>query len=190
MSIGAVILAAGASRRLGRPKQQIVLGSETLLERAVRTAGEAGLSPVIAVVAQAALIEPLQRLGALVLLNRHADEGMAASIRVGVRGADSLKASGIVVMTCDQVAVTPKHLIALCAEPLRVTASEYAGRKGVPAYFPAAAFAELMKLTGDAGARELLRVAATVVDESLALDVDTEEDVARAERWLASEGLQ
>jgi molybdenum cofactor cytidylyltransferase len=49
MSVAAVILAAGASRRLGIPKQDLVLGDETLMERALRTAQEAGLSPVIVV---------------------------------------------------------------------------------------------------------------------------------------------
>jgi CTP:molybdopterin cytidylyltransferase MocA len=190
IKIAAVVLAAGASRRLGRPKQQVVLGGETLVERAVRVAMEARLAPVIAVVAEAALLEPLQRMGAIVLLNHKAHEGMSTSIHVGVKWALGVAASGAVVMTCDQVAVTPEHLRALCAEPQRVTASAYAGRKGVPAYFPAAEFETLMKLQGDAGARELLRVAAAVQDESLALDVDTVEDLAKAQLWLTgSSGL-
>ena len=49
MRVGAVILAAGASRRLGEPKQLLVLGGETLLERAVRVARTAGCSPVVVV---------------------------------------------------------------------------------------------------------------------------------------------
>jgi CTP:molybdopterin cytidylyltransferase MocA len=64
-------------------------------------------------------------------------------------------------------------------------ASAYAGRKGVPAYFPAESFTALSELRGDVGARELLREAAAIEDESLALDIDTEEDIAKAERWLA-----
>jgi CTP:molybdopterin cytidylyltransferase MocA len=184
--IAAVVLAAGASRRLGRPKQEVVLGGETLVERAVRVAVEAGLSPVLVVVrAEGDSGRSLQRLGALVVWNDRADEGMAASIRLGVEAARALKVTGAVVMTCDQVAVTADHLLALCAEPERVTASEYSGRKGVPAYFPAASFAELLKLEGDAGAREILRASASVRNEAVALDVDTEEDVAKAERWLA-----
>jgi CTP:molybdopterin cytidylyltransferase MocA len=185
--VAGVVLAAGASRRLGRPKQEIVLGGETLVERAVRVAMEAGLAPVVVVVAEASLIEPLQQMGATVLLNRKAYEGMSTSIHAGVRWVLGGGASGAVVMTCDQVALRAEHLRALCAVPERVTASAYAGRKGVPAYFPATSFAELMNLEGDAGARELLRSSEAVVDESLALDVDTEEDVARAERWV--EGL-
>jgi CTP:molybdopterin cytidylyltransferase MocA len=181
-----VVLAAGASRRLGRPKQETVLGGETLVERAVRVAMEAGLSPVIVVVnAECSFAERLRERGCVMVINDQAAEGMASSIRSGAGVAQQAGSAGAVVMTCDQVALRAEHLRALCADPQRVTASAYAGRRGVPAYFPAASFEELMKLAGDAGARELLRGAEAVVDESLALDVDTEADVARAEKWLA-----
>ena len=61
-----------------------------------------------------------------------------------------------------------------------MVASEYAGRRGVPAYFPASAFKELMGLRGDVGARELLRGARAVELPGGELDVDTPEDLARA----------
>ena len=177
----AVVLAAGASTRLGKPKQLVVIGGETLLERAVRTALEAGLSPVIVVVHDAALIQPLKALGAQVLLNRRYYEGMSTSIHAGVRFAEGTKADGVVLMTCDQPMVTAEHLRRLTASGA-VTASQYAGRLGVPAYFPAASFAELMQLTGDIGARELLRGAAAIELPGGELDIDTPADLAEAER--------
>jgi CTP:molybdopterin cytidylyltransferase MocA len=178
--IAAVVLAAGASTRLGHPKQLSVIAGETLLERAVRTAREAGLSPVIAVVKDAALIEPLKARGVQVLLNRKSFEGMATSIRTGVRWAKGLKADGVVLMTCDQPGVMAEHLHALCAEPDSMAGSGYAGKIGIPAYFPAARFEQLMELEGDVGAREMLREARSVVSEALRLDVDTAEDLKRA----------
>jgi CTP:molybdopterin cytidylyltransferase MocA len=185
MRVAAVVLAAGASTRLGRPKQSVMLGGETLLERAVRVAREAELSPVIVVVRELdALMHRLQETGCLLVLNGEAAEGMAASIRCGVRVAETLHAEGVVVMACDQVLLRAEHLRALCAEPGRVTASEYAGRRGVPAYFPAAVFGALLELRGDVGAREMLREAASVLDEGLAVDVDTEADVHVAEERL------
>jgi CTP:molybdopterin cytidylyltransferase MocA len=84
-------------------------------------------------------------------------------------------------MTCDQPAVTAGHLRKLTATG-EITASAYAGRRGVPAYFPAAAFPALMRLTGDAGARELLRDAATVELAGGELDVDTAVDLDEAKR--------
>lgn len=175
----AVVLAAGFSRRLGRPKQQIVLAGETLLQRAVRTAVEAGLAPVIVVTrALDNVIAPAA--GVQVLLNEEAAEGMASSVRLGIAAAQQAATVGAVMLTCDQPFLTAAHLVALCAVPQRATASAYAGRVGVPAYLPHTLFAALLALRGDEGARALLRGAATVANEQLALDIDTEDDLARA----------
>ncbi|HEY4359241.1 MAG TPA: NTP transferase domain-containing protein [Acidobacteriaceae bacterium] len=184
MSIAAIILAAGASKRLGRPKQTVVLEGEMLVERAVRVATEAGLAPVIAVLIDAGLIDSLQAQGATVLLNRRTYEGISSSIAVGIRWAKGMRVDGVVLMTCDQVAVTPQHLQALFASPDVVTGSRYAERTGIPAYFPAESFDALMALEGDTGARDLLRDARSIPDESLALDVDTDADLEEARRFL------
>ena len=166
---------------MGRSKQTVVMGGETLVERAVRIAAEAGLAPVMVVVrAEDELASALRQRGCEVVVNALADEGMARSIRCGVERARELGAVGAVVMSCDQVMLRAEHLVRLCVEADRVTGSGYAGKVGIPAYFPAASFEALMELRGDVGARELLRGAAVVVDERLALDVDTEADLARA----------
>ena len=180
--IAAVILAAGLSRRLGRPKQSIVLAGETLVERSVRIAQEAGLSPVLAVLVDSEQVESIKALGAVALLNRNTWEGLATSIHVGVEWARGINAAGVVLMTCDQPAVQPDHLRALIAEPSVAVGSAYAGKIGVPAYFPAASFAALLQLQGDTGARDLLRYARSIHTEDLAFDIDTEEDVALAQR--------
>lgn len=182
--VAAVVLAAGFSRRLGRPKQELVLRGETLLQHAVRMAEDARLAPVIVVV-QAQRQSTNLPAGAQVVINGDAAEGMASSVRHGVAAAQQAGATGVVVLTCDQPLLTAEHLEALCAEPHRMTASAYAGRRGVPAYFPNAAFDALLQLRGDEGARTLLRGAATVVNEALALDIDTEEDLQRALHHLA-----
>jgi CTP:molybdopterin cytidylyltransferase MocA len=179
--IAAIVLAAGASTRLGEPKQLIVIGGETLLERAVRTAREAVCAPVVVVLgADAEWIRERCDLGdGLVIVNLDWEEGMASSIRIGVAAVHG--ADGVVLMTCDQPAVTAGHLRKLTATG-EITASAYAGRRGVPAYFPAAASPALMRLTGDAGARELLRDAATVDLAGGELDVDTAVDLDEAKR--------
>ena len=175
--IAAIVLAAGASTRLGEPKQLIAIGGETLLERAVRTAREAGCAPVVVVLgADAEWIRERCDLGdGLVIVNLDWEEGMASSIRIGVAAVHG--ADGVVLMTCDQPAVTAGHLRKLTATG-EITASAYAGRRGVPA----AAVPALMRLTGDAGARELLRDAATVELAGGELDVDTAVDLDEAKR--------
>jgi CTP:molybdopterin cytidylyltransferase MocA len=132
---------------------------------------------------------------AVVSVNDAWREGMASSIRHGVRtlGSVAKDADGVVLMTCDQPAVTAAHLRALMASGEatasdEATASAYAGRRGVPAYLPAAAFAQLMELRGDSGARELLAQARCVDLAGGELDIDTAEDLAAAGCRLSVEG--
>jgi len=184
--IAAVVLAAGASTRLGEPKQLVTLAGETLLERAVRTAREAGCSPVV-VVLGAGYVEILgySQLGdAVPVINAEWAEGMASSIRLGVRTVSLVakEATGVVLMACDQPAVTAPHLRSLTASG-KLTASAYSGRNGIPAYFPASAFAQLMQLRGDKGARDLVREAAAIELPEGELDVDTAIDLDEAQ-WL------
>ena len=186
--VGAVILAAGYSRRLGWAKQDVVLAGEPLLVRAARTALEASLAPVIAVVSEVRWVPVLEALGLRVLLNEQAAEGMASSVRLGITALASDEVDGAVILTCDQPLLRAEHLQALCEHAGRVTGSAYAGRVGVPAYFPAAAFPSLVALQGDAGARALLQGAAAIADEELALDIDTEDDLRRAEQRFENRG--
>src|ERR1700742_2368269 len=161
MHVGALVLAAGSSKRFGKPKQLLTLAGETLLDRAVRVAHAAGCSPVIVVLgASAELVQSGCVLeDAVVVVNADWIEGMGSSVRVGVLALRDPDAC--VVMTCDMPAVTAVHLRALMASG-EVTASSYAGKKGVPAYFPASTFQSLMTLQGDGGAKDLLRSAGFV----------------------------
>jgi CTP:molybdopterin cytidylyltransferase MocA len=115
------------------------------------------------------------------VINDKWEDGMASSIRLGVRalGLCAEEVESVVLMTCDQPAVTAGHLSLLMSTG-EVAASFYVGKSGIPAFFPKEHFDKLMVLTGDKGARELL---VTARSEELAggeLDVDTVGDLARA----------
>ena len=183
MRVAAVVLAAGASSRLGSPKQLVRLGEENLLERAIRVAREAGCEPVVVVLgASAEAIRSHCSLGeAQVVVNEGWASGMGGSIGVGVGALQDV--DGCVVMTCDMPAVTAAHLRLLMIKG-EVTASSYAGRKGIPAFFPTAMFGELMELRGDVGARGLLVGARCVELAGGELDVDTVGDLERAKEML------
>jgi molybdenum cofactor cytidylyltransferase len=174
-SAAAIILAAGASSRLGEPKQLALLAGERLLERAVRVAAEAGCEPIVVVLgANAEQISAQCPLAsAIVVMNKAWAEGMATSIRCGLSALPK-EMEAVILMTCDQPAVTPAHLHSLMeqcrGEPI---ASSYAGRVGVPACFPVSYFSELMRLEGDAGARYLLKGATSVELPGGELDIDT-----------------
>jgi len=179
--VSAVVIAAGASTRLGKPKQLVPLGGEAMLERSVRIAMEAGCSPVVVVLGSSAeqIQQATQLHGAQVAINHDWMKGMGSSIGVGIgvlRGID-----GAVLMTCDMPSVTSAHLRAL-ASTGEATGSSYAGRCGVPAYFPKSMFPQLCELKGDTGARQLLQSARSIELPGGALDVDTQEDVRIAQR--------
>src|SRR5580692_806061 len=135
VSVAAVILAAGASTRLGRPKQTLEIAGESLVERAVRAAEEAGCTPIIVVInSESDFGDRLQQRGCRIVVNPDAAQGMAWSIRWGIRFAQALNAQGAIIMTCDQPGLQPEHLRALSVDANEITGSEYAGRVGVPAY--------------------------------------------------------
>jgi molybdenum cofactor cytidylyltransferase len=189
--VAALVLAAGASRRLGSPKQMALLGGETLLERSVRVACEAGLAPVVVVVgAEWELVLTRSSLGdAITVVNEHWTEGMASSIRLGIETLKlhAREAAGGVLMTCDQPALTVEHLQRLAAS-VEVKASRYAGKKGVPAFFPRDCFDCLLTLHGDGGARELMVNARSVEFVGGELDVDTTEDLEKVRELFGVPG--
>lgn len=177
--VAAVVLAAGGSTRLGSAKQLVRLHGETLLDRAVRVAREAGCAPVVVVLGARA--EEIQRVcsldGTTVVLNTSWQEGMGSSVRVGIAALPS-DTCAAVVLACDQPAVTAAHLRALVAREEDVVASCYAGRRGVPACFRAAIFADLLELRGDQGARALIQKATAIDLPDGELDIDTPETLA------------
>lgn len=183
MKVAAVVLAAGASKRLGEPKQNLRIGAETLLERMLRIAHEAGLAPVFAVVAPATSVP--QGVDFRLVINQEASEGMASSIRAGVAAAIATDANAVIILACDQPSVTVEHLRKLAENRGEVAASSYAGRKGVPAFFPARAFKDLLGLRGDMGARDLVREARAISLKDGEIDIDTVEDLNRARKLYA-----
>ena len=129
-SIPAIVLAAGASRRLGQPKQLLKLDGETLVERAVRLANEAGAAPVIAVLGAhyQAIRAAVALEGAIHILNDEWEQGIASSIRAGIDALDAIarEASGVLILSCDQPRLTAGHLhLGIC---LRCEATRGRGR--------------------------------------------------------------
>lgn len=189
MSVAGIILAAGFSRRLGQPKQDVVIHGETLLQRTVRVAQIAQLTPLLVVVQGGIdLPDGLEKSGCQIVRNPGAEEGIASSIRAGTDAVMSMQhVVGAVFMTCDQVGMSAYHLRALYAAPDRLTASRYAGKNAVPAFFPRNEFSHLLAMYGDTGARTLLGNAHAITAEELRLDVDTAEDIERARQFLREE---
>lgn len=189
----AIVLAAGASTRLGRPKQLIRCGEESLLRRVARFAGAAGCEPVFVVLGYRAgeLQAELGGLAAEALVNESWAEGMGSSLRCGMEAIIRLQPppAAVLVLVCDQPALGCEHLRALRASHAEgdwsITASGYAERAGVPAVFSRRLFPELLAVTGDRGARDVILAhegqARILPWAEGVFDLDTEVDVSRAQ---------
>jgi CTP:molybdopterin cytidylyltransferase MocA len=160
----AVVLAAGFSTRLGRPKQDILFEGETLIARAERMA-RAVADDVIVVTSA---------------LNPEAEEGIASSIRTGVRLAGNAR---ILILLCDQPLITIEHLRNLLAIDAPIVATGYAGIAGVPAVFAPEFAAEMLALHGVRGARVIIEahrdVTRVVPFEDAAVDIDNADDLCK-----------
>ncbi|MGA8108198.1 MAG: nucleotidyltransferase family protein [Acidobacteriaceae bacterium] len=163
--IAAVVLAAGASTRLGQAKQLVRVESESLLHRTVRMALEAGCAPAVVVLGFEAerMRAELEGLDAVVAVHPGWAEGMGSSLRCGVEAVCRMEPvpDEVLVLVCDQPRLTAEHLRALLERQgesgAQITASAYASRIGVPAVFARELFGELLRLEGDQGARNLIR---------------------------------
>ncbi len=186
---GTVLLAAGASRRLGRPKQTVLIDGEPLV---ARMAGMAlATDPralVVSLGAQADLVR--QALGdagddprVRCIVAADWALGMGASLRSGL---DALPddCDAALVLLCDQPALTVAHLERLLAawrvDPARASASTYAGVPGVPAVLPRTWWPSI-DAGSDRGARDLLRARtaeiSTITAAGLERDLDTPIDL-------------
>lgn len=187
---GLLLLAAGGSRRLGEPKQLVVVDGEPLIRRAVRIALTAQLHPTVVVLgANAAQIRAhLEDQPVMLVENPQWMEGMASSIRTGLTAvlAAAPETGGIVMMLADQPQLTADHLAALVAAQRTsgrdVVASDYGDHLGPPAYFGRTHFPALGELGGDVGARALfgnLDPLSVPLPRIVSADLDTPEDYSR-----------
>ncbi len=158
------VLAAGAARRFGGPKQLAVVGGQPMLRRIAEAATQSACARtgVVLGARAEAVAAALRGLAVDRIDNAAWAEGMAASIRAAVNWARQAGADALLLALGDQPALGREHLDALVRTSdggRRTVASRYEGVLGPPALFPAAWFGKLAALSGDAGARGLLREA-------------------------------
>lgn len=184
MKVSALVLAAGASRRLGRPKQLLRWQGECLVRRSARLALAAGFSPVRVVEGAIALDAELDGLDLERLENPAWEEGLGSSLRRGAE-AWSPDERGLLVLACDQPALELDLLWqlrdAFLSAPTQPTCCRYGGTRGLPAILPWRFQEALCGLQGDRGAKALLMgPEARLVDfPGGEADLDTPEDLAR-----------
>ena len=160
--ISGIILAAGSSTRLGRPKQLLDLGGVPVLEHVVQAALSSPLDEIVLVLGHAAreIAEALPPRGRVrVALNPDHALGQSTSLKVGLRAADAESRAALILLG-DQPGIRVDAIEAVLAtwlriEPLAVQAA-YEGRSAHPTLFDRRVWRELEGATGDEGARVIL----------------------------------
>jgi molybdenum cofactor cytidylyltransferase len=185
--VAAVILAAGASRRMGENKLLLRVGGQSLLRRTVLTAAMAGLDPVLVVLGHEAdrTRAEVQDLPCTPVLNARHAEGPHTSLRAGFLALPDT-ARGAVVLLADMPRVTPamlERLVALHRSGARLVVSDYEGVDAPPVLHDRTLFDELRTLEDPAGGKAVLaRHAGDVVRASFPrhalLDLDVPADLA------------
>ncbi|MDR7517062.1 MAG: nucleotidyltransferase family protein [Armatimonadota bacterium] len=189
--VAAVVLAAGSSRRMGRPKLLLTYRGRPLLVRVVEAAWEGGCDPVVVVLgADADRYRPvLEGTPAAVVENPDHAEGMSTSIRAGIQALPE-DTRAVVILLADQPFIdagTVRRLREVYqTTQSKIVACRYGDVVGVPVLFDRALFLELLVLDGDQGARQVLRtyprhVVTVEIPPEAARDIDTPDDAALLE---------
>lgn len=183
-----LMIAAGESKRMGSPKQLLVVEGETIINRMIHIVKKAVNFPTYVILG--AFAETIQaqfpNLEINIVNNTHWQEGMASSIRLGLNTAKAQipALDGVMVVVCDQPYITESTITALLQlqkeKDTPMAAAYYDDVMGTPALFHSSIFNELLSLKGDMGAKRIIQsrpeeVAKLHFEKGL-LDIDTKED--------------
>lgn len=188
-AVSGVILAAGGSSRLGRPKQLLAFKGRPLLDHVVQNALSSNLGEIIVVLgAERGRVRVLMDLSKVhVVENEQFAKGQSTSVVVALDNVNR-GAAGVLVLLGDQPGVTADVINAVVAafdgDPHTIVMPSWRGTPANPVLFGRAYFPELRQLTGDEGARDLVkqagdRVCLVPIDQPVPQDVDTEDDYQR-----------
>jgi len=180
-----LILAAGQASRMGRTKQMLQFDGKTLVQRSLENAINTRTPAMVILGANKDEILPtIQGYSVKIVINENWTKGISSSLIAGVNSAlNSIPdLDGVLITLADQPHITASHLKTILGAVgnSMIIATEYHGIQGVPAYIPKKYFKQLEQLTGDEGAKVLIKEYSSQVKSipfpAAAFDIDTEED--------------
>ena len=188
MQLAILILAAGKASRMGAVKQLLKVNGTSLLENAISNSKKLKKSTVICVLgAHATEIKKTIDLKSIAFtINKDYTKGISSSIIAGIKyiQKQEIQFDGLFIQLADQPAIKVAYyqeMVALFSkEKTKIIAANYGNKHGVPAIFPKAFINDLLKITGDKGAKEFLQknkedIVSPKTPVNL-LDIDTPED--------------
>lgn len=185
---GLIILAAGTSARLGKPKQLLTYKGESLIRRAVRAGIGAHCNPIVVVLgAHFEEIKPeIESKSVHIAYNPYWQEGIASSIRIGVSELrkQNIDIEETIIMLCDQPMADATLFKNMMLEKRKtgkgIVACSYNETIGVPVLYQKKYFPELLALKGDEGAKKILvrhkKEVYVIPFPDGAIDIDTIDD--------------
>jgi molybdenum cofactor cytidylyltransferase len=191
--VGAILLAAGTSSRMGQAKQLLPLGSSTVLAQTLEHARAAGVAEVVLVLGSSAesIRHQLPQTlldGVKVVVNHSYEQGMASSLRSGLSALDPQTAAALILLG-DQPFTLPQTLDRILQayrdSGAQIVIPTHQGTRGNPVLLDRSLFSEAMALEGDVGCRAIFKnhlggiVNVEVEDIGVLLDLDNREDYER-----------
>lgn len=195
--VGAIILAAGMSKRMGKPKLLLSLGGKPLFRYSVNTAAAAGLKPIVLVGGKH--IEELRKHTSdlteiEIIENRDYESGMASSLKAGIQALKG-RTDAVFVFLADQPFVPPIVITKLLEtydqyrkEDVRIFRPKYNNVLGHPVLFDAELFDEFEQIQGDEGGKSIVQkhhsslMAVPFENSEWGIDIDTTEDLLKLKR--------
>ncbi|MEZ5080328.1 MAG: nucleotidyltransferase family protein [Thermoleophilia bacterium] len=201
MRVTGLVLAAGASSRLGRTKQLVEVGGRSLVVHAVDALSDGGVEEIVVVVGAhaesvASALPDHPQVRAVTNPDHHT--GLASSLRTGL-DAVGPDVDAVVVLVGDQPGISGDSVRAVvaaaAADPgFAAVAARYDDTRGHPVLLRREVLPRLIALTGDTGAREVLRtidVLEVPVEGPAPPDIDTEDDLRNVRRrWDPATGAE
>ena len=189
-SLGVVLLAAGSSSRLGRPKQLVSINGQSLVRRQTQLLEHLRAASTIVVTGavESEIHQALDGIPVQFVHNPNWEKGMGSSLACAIKQLPE-RVRGVLVLLCDQWQIDShdlKRLIdAWSGNPMCAVAAEWNNIIGPPVIFPRSVFDRLSRLKGEQGARQVLRRGKTEVIrikmEHASQDLDVPADLAQLE---------
>lgn len=180
--LAVLILAAGTSSRLGKPKQLVKYLDDTLIENAIKKALKISDNVIVVLGNKENIIRKrISHYPISIIVNENYNKGIGNSISYASEYITNYEQT--LIMLCDMPFIPLEHLEKIhkkFMEKKQIICSKYNNIFSVPALFPKKYYSELKKLDNDIGAKNIIlknEHESILLDEKLAIDIDTKKDL-------------